>query len=84
VIVIWRTARQTGYRPVLEDWLWHAAFPFAAYVTLLIAASLFADAPESWLFAIAAITLFLLFIGIHNAWDAVTYIATSQSEGRNQ
>ena len=83
VIVVWRTARQTGYRPVLEDWLWHVVFPLAAYVTLLVAASLFADAPESWLFVIAAITLFLLFIGIHNAWDAVTYIATTQSEERN-
>jgi len=26
------------------------------------------------MFGVAAVTLVLLFIGIHNAWDSVTYI----------
>jgi len=30
------------------------------------------------LFAIAAANLLLLFIGIHNAWDTVTYIAVEE------
>jgi hypothetical protein len=29
------------------------------------------------LFGIAAAALLLLFIGIHNAWDTVTYLAVS-------
>src|SRR5438309_6491238 len=32
-----QSAGQKGYKPVLEDWLWHTAFPFIAYVTLLVA-----------------------------------------------
>src|SRR6266566_616393 len=27
VIVVRRARRQTGYRPVWEDWLWHAVLP---------------------------------------------------------
>jgi hypothetical protein len=28
---------------------------------------------REWLFAVAAISLVLLFVGIHNSWDAVSY-----------
>src|SRR5437773_1649279 len=31
LIVLRRARRQTGYEPVFEDWLFHAALPFAAY-----------------------------------------------------
>ena len=31
--------------------------------------------PVLALFVIAAVTMLLLFIGIHNAWDVVTYTA---------
>jgi hypothetical protein len=73
-IVIARARRQTGYELVLEDWLWHIAFPLLAYAALLPAAvSLRSHALPS-LFVVAATALLLLFIGIHNAWDAVTYI----------
>ena len=84
VVVIRRAWRQTGYAPVLEDWLWHAAFPFVAYVALLTAAFFIEGDPHSCLFVIAATTLFLLFIGIHNAWDAVTYVAVLKSEARDE
>ena len=79
LVVTWRAVRQTGYRPVLEDWLWHALFPLASYTTLLVSASLLDGNPATWLFPIAASALFLLFIGIHNAWDAVTYLATESA-----
>jgi hypothetical protein len=38
------------------------------------------------LFVIGAVTLLLLFIGIHNAWDTVTYVALelSRSEKKGQ
>jgi hypothetical protein len=35
---------------------------------------LFSRSPESTLFVVGAVVLLLLFIGIHNAWDAVLYI----------
>jgi hypothetical protein len=80
VIVILRARRQTGYKPVMEDWLWHAIFPFAAYAALLVSAILLPRNPESVLFVIAATSLLLLFTGIHNAWDAVTYFALDRVE----
>ena len=76
LIVIRRTRVQKGYTPVLEDWLWHAVFPFFTYAALLGAALLLSRDPPHCLFAIGATALVLLFIGIHNAWDAATYIAT--------
>jgi hypothetical protein len=38
----------------------------------------------SALFAIAAIALLLLFLGIHNAWDSVTYIAVVHSRQKDE
>lgn len=74
-IVIRRAHRQTEYRPVLEDWLWHAIFPLLAYLTLVVVAPILPRSSTPALFAIGAATLTLLFIGIHNAWDTVTYMA---------
>src|SRR5712692_12053718 len=73
-----QAAGQKGYQPVLEDWLWHTAFPFIPYVTLLAASITLRQDPTRSLLVIAATALVLLFDGIHNAWDAVTYIATQQ------
>ena len=81
VIVISHTRRQTLYQPVLEDWLFHCVFPLIAYSTLVVAAATLPRIPTQPLFAIAAASLLLLFSGIHNAWDAVVYIAfTSRDE----
>ena len=72
VIVARRMRVQTAYRPEFEDWLFHVLLPFAAYATL--AGSALAARPHvrDALFGVAAAALLLLFIGIHNAWDAVT------------
>jgi hypothetical protein len=67
--------RQIGYKPVFEDWLWHCALPFVAYGTLLIAALVLRRHVHPSLFAIGGASVLLVFIGIHNAWDAVTYLA---------
>jgi hypothetical protein len=79
---------QTSYQPVLEDWLWHMAFPLVSYTALVVAAIVLSDNPALALFAIGAATVLLLFIGIHNAWDTVTYIALErpllENKGREQ
>jgi hypothetical protein len=75
VIVVRRARRQTGYRPVFEDWLWHGVLPLIAYALLLIASFALPRYPRRVLFLVGATALLLLFIGIHNAWDTVTYIA---------
>ncbi len=77
VIVMRRARRQRGYQPVLEDWVWHTILPFAAYVTLLVGGAFFAPDAGGPLFVVGASTLLLVFIGIHNAWDTVTYVTMS-------
>jgi hypothetical protein len=74
-IVIGRARRQTGYKPVLEDWLWHTIFPVVSHVVLVAAAAALYLDKTGALFPIGAVCLFLLFIGIHNAWDTVVFIA---------
>ncbi len=83
-IVLRRTRRQTTYQPVLEDWLWHVVFPLVSYSALVVAAILLPGDAASALFIIGAVTVLLLFIGIHNAWDNVTYIAVEQSQPENK
>lgn len=75
LIVVRRARSVTGYRPVFEDWLWHTVLPLIAYTMLLIAAILLRSYPHGVLFVVGATALLLLFIGIHNAWDTVTFIA---------
>jgi hypothetical protein len=75
IIVFTHTLRQKTYRPVFEDWLWHVVLPFFAYALLLISAIELQSHPGASPFAIGASALLLLFIGIHNAWDAVTFFA---------
>jgi drug/metabolite transporter (DMT)-like permease len=75
VVVIRRGRRQTTYQLVMEDWVWHMALPLIAYTALLGAALTLSRHVLVSLFVVAGTALLLLFIGIHNAWDAVTYIA---------
>ncbi len=73
-IVIRRAVGQTAYRMVPEDWVWHVAFPLAAHVMLLAAGLTLTGHPVGALFTTAAAALLLLVVGIHNAWDTVTYM----------
>jgi hypothetical protein len=72
--VVVRRIRQAEYRPVLEDWSWHGVFPLVSYIALIVAAMLMPGNPAKILFVVGAATVLLLFIGIHNAWDNVTYL----------
>jgi hypothetical protein len=82
-----RHARKAEYNPDLEDWLWYAAFPVTAYAALLAASPLTLFYVTAGLFVLAGDSLVFLVIGIHNAWDTVTYIAVqhaSRSEKPNR
>ncbi|GJG85774.1 hypothetical protein tb265_09550 [Gemmatimonadetes bacterium T265] len=72
-VVLRRARRQTSYRPVLEDWVWHVVLPAAAYAGLALAAWWLRE-PGAGLFVVGATTLLLLCVGIHNAWDSVSYL----------
>ena len=80
--VIRHARRQTGYAPDAEDWTWYTGLPLLAYTTLLVAGVLLARHPDDSLFLVAAAALGLLFVGIHNAWDSVTYIALEHGKQR--
>ena len=84
VIVVRRARRQTSYQPVLEDWLWHTVFPLVSYTALVVAAMVLPGNAAPTLFVIGAATVLLLFIGIHNAWDTVTYVVLEQSQPENK
>ena len=73
VTVARRLRVQTTYKPVFEDWLFHVLLPFAAYGVLAISAYATHFHLRPALFLAGAAALTLLFIGIHNAWDAVMY-----------
>jgi hypothetical protein len=74
LLVTRRARRQKSYRPVLEDWIWHSALPLSAYVAILIAGAASLRHVAGALFTTAAAVMLLMFVGIHNAWDSVTYI----------
>ena len=75
--VIARRARRTGgYVPVLEDWIWHVVLPLVSYMALAVAAVVLSRHLTNSLFVIGAAATLLVFIGIHNAWDTVTFITT--------
>jgi hypothetical protein len=75
-LVVFRRARGQGdYKPVLEDWLFHVLFPFCAYLALVPSAFMLDSHSESTLFVVGTAVLLLVFVGIHNAWDTVTYVA---------
>jgi hypothetical protein len=82
LVVLRRARRQTDYQPVFEDWMFHAVLPIAAYASLLLSASGLAARPTLCLFVIGAAAVLLLFIGIHNAWDTVTYVVVARWEKR--
>jgi len=73
LIVGRRMRKQSAYRPDWEDWLFHFVLPLVVYVVLVIAALPARSHPEEALLAVAAATLLLLFIGIHNSWDTIAY-----------
>jgi hypothetical protein len=86
VRVIRHARKQTGYAPDAGDWFWYVALPLIAYVGVAAEGILLAWNLAWSLFLIAANTLLLLFIGIHNSWDTVTYVAVDrqQSKGRQK
>jgi hypothetical protein len=84
VIVLRRVRRQSHYQSVLEDWLFHTILPLVSYTAFFVAAILLLILPALALFVIATAAILLLFIGIHNAWDNVSYIVTELAPPENK
>ena len=72
------TRRGHTYRPGVDDWLRYIVSPLAGYGLLLAGALELPAFPVTAMFVVAAGTLLLIFVGIHNAWDVVTYLAINE------
>jgi hypothetical protein len=84
VVVARRMRRQTAYKPVFEDWLFHVLLPLAAYADLAASAFVARAFTRTALFIVGAAALMLLFTGIHNAWDTVTHLVFVQKQGEQE
>jgi hypothetical protein len=73
VIVGKRMRIQEVYKPDFEDLVFNVLLPLAAYTILALSAFAALSHTHEALFGVGAAALLLLFIGIHNAWDGVTY-----------
>lgn len=80
LIVVRRMRIQKAYKPVFEDWLCHVILPMFSYLTLASAAVAARSYLQEALFAIGGVVVLLLLIGIHNAWDAVTFHVFSRKD----
>jgi hypothetical protein len=83
LVVARRMFRQKDYKPVLEDWIWHLILPIIAYAALFIGAAGLSHDQEWATFLIGGVNLILVCIGIHNAWDTVTYLVANRKQGNH-
>ena len=87
VVYIFTVARQMGvqteYEPEFGELVVYALLPLAAYAMLALSAFMALSLTREALFGIGAAALLLLFIGIHNAWDSVTYLVFYSKQNIN-
>src|ERR1043166_4449876 len=80
-IVTRRIRFQDSYEPEIEDWIFYVGMRLLAFLILALSALFAMSYTAGSLFGVAAAATILLFSGIHNAWDAVTYhIFVSRNE----
>ena len=72
--------RAKNYTPVFEDWVFHSILPLIAYGSLFVTGLVIRWRPLAGLYSVAVMALLLLFVGIHNAWDAATFMAMRKRE----
>jgi hypothetical protein len=77
--VIRRMRRVPGYQTPLKDWLWYIAVPLSAHIVLIVSAVTLPANPALVLYLISVVMVVLLFTGIRNAWDLVTFLAVERS-----
>lgn len=78
-----RAYRMTDYRADLEDWVWYMSLPFVAYAMLLTSGIGLLREPVPAMFLLAGAVLMFLCIGIHNAWDTVTYMTVRDPDTKD-
>jgi hypothetical protein len=67
-------ARIAGaYVPGYEDWTWNVILPALVYAGLIAGALALGRHTEASLYIAAAVSVLLLIVGIHNAWDIAVW-----------
>lgn len=74
LLVLRRAFGVPNYSMVLEDWVWHVVFPLLAYALTLLASLWLESMTPLALLLVGGASVLLVLIGIHNAWDTVTYL----------
>lgn len=70
-----QTRRQQDYQPVDEDYEWHITLPAVVYGAVVFGGVGLWWRPIPALTLVGAAALFLLYIGIRNAWDSAIYLS---------
>jgi len=73
-----RHARRGNYHPDMGDWFWFSALPLATYLAVFLIGATLLTHPDALLFLLGGVALMLLYTGIHNAWDTVTYVTVQR------
>ena len=72
-VVVRRMLKQAAYRLGFEDWLFYVVLPFLCYFVLMLSPFAALAHEREAVFAVGAATVLMLFAGIHNSWDTVSY-----------
>jgi len=83
IIVLRRMWQIPHYQSTLEDWLWYMVLPLLAHVLLIVAAFMLPENPALALYSVSLAMIMLLFVGIRNSWDNVTFLAVKRSQPEN-
>lgn len=82
IVVARRMGAQTAYRPQLEDWIFHVLLPLVAYVILALSALATPSSEHEALFGLGGAALLLVFLGIYNSWDSITFLVRNPHRKR--
>lgn len=85
VVTIYRMyASRKLYAPALQDWIWNATLPSLCCLSLLAAGALVIGYTVQALYLVGAVTLAMLFIGVHNAWDLAVWITAERPDKQRE
>jgi hypothetical protein len=71
------------YVPAFQDWVWNACLPTLCCLALLAAGAMVRAHAVPALYIVGLVTLSMLFIGVHNAWDLAVWI-TAERPGKQR
>ena len=72
-VVVRRLRRQEAYKPGFEDWLFYVVLPYSSYLLLVLSPFAALAHEREATYAVGAATVLMLFAGIHNSWDSISY-----------